>query len=85
VPLSATTLYITDAATGVSFEKVTGSGGSAQCNLYVRGDDRLAAHIGSTRRFGRRGLHRRHALLHDRQLGSIAIITDGEAAKRTIQ
>lgn len=73
---SATTLYITDPATGVSLEKVTGVAGSVQWNLYVRVGDRLVAErIDLTPPGGSRAISMLYFTAD--HLGSIAVIADG--------
>ncbi|MDX5365617.1 MAG: hypothetical protein LPK88_04245 [Alphaproteobacteria bacterium] len=48
VTASQTTLYITDPATGVSLEKVTGSGGSIQRSIRVQGARHCGGETGSS-------------------------------------
>ena len=82
---SQTTLYITDPATGVSLEKVTGSGGSIQWNLYVRVGDRLVAQrIDYTPPGGGASSIAMRYFTTD-HLGSVAVITDelGAVVERT--
>ena len=76
VTASATTHYITDPATGVSLEKVMGSGGSVQWNLYVRAGGKLVAQrIDATPSGGGASTVAMRYFTTD-HLGSIAVITD---------
>jgi YD repeat-containing protein len=82
---AGTTVYLTDAASGLKVERFEGTGGAVQWNEYLYAGGALVGEHFTTTPAGGGGTTTTLRYFVADHLGSVAVITDGEAEQRMIR